>query len=106
MKMELNNDGNLIIGDLIIFRSEAKNRCSLGRIVELIQATEAGVYLVSSGYFNDIRNIDIEFHKKYGLGYGIVKPNDIIRKVDINVKIKINQEQKIPGTKNLNKEQK
>lgn len=81
MKMELNNDG-----DFIIFRSEARSHCSMGRIVELIKNTE-DVYLVSSGYFNDIRNIDIEFHKKYGLGYGIVKPNDIIRKVNINVKM-------------------
>lgn len=81
--MELNND------DLIIFRSEAKNHCSLGRIVELIPNNAEGeIYVVvSSGYFNDIRNIDIEFHKKYGLGYGIVKTDDIIRKVDINVKI-------------------
>ncbi|MBI0007006.1 hypothetical protein H3S74_12275 [Gilliamella sp. W8126] len=77
--MELNN------GDLIIFRSKAQNHCSLGRIVELIQNNKDAVYLVSSGYFNDIRNID---DKLYELGYGIVKPNDIIRKVEINVKIK------------------
>ena len=77
--MELNND------DLIIFRSEARNRCSMGRIVELIKNTE-DVYLVSSGYFNDIRNIDDELYKIYGLGYGFVKQDDIIRKVDINVK--------------------
>lgn len=82
--MELNND-NLIIGDLIIFRSEARNRCSMGRIVELIKNTE-DVYLVSSGYFNDIRNIDEKLYKIYGLGYGFVKQDDIIRKVDINVK--------------------
>lgn len=82
--MELNND-DLIIGDLIIFRSKAQNHCSLGRIVELIQNNKDAVYLVSSGYFNDIRNID---DKLYELGYGIVKPNDIIRKVEINVKIK------------------
>ena len=98
--MELNND------DLIIFRSNAQNRCSMGRIVELIQNNKDAVYLVSSGYFNDIRNIDDELYKIYGLGYGFVKQDDIIRKVDINVKIKINQEQKIPGTKNLNQEQK
>lgn len=79
--MELNND------DLIIFRSEARSHCSMGRIVELIQNNKDAVYLVSSGYFNDIRNIDVEFHKKYGLGYGIVKTDDIIRKVDINVKM-------------------
>lgn len=77
--MELNND------DLIIFRSEARSHCSMGRIVELIQNNKDAVYLVSSGYFNDIRNID---DKLYELGYGIVKPNDIIRKVEINVKIK------------------
>ena len=77
--MELNN------GDLIIFRSEARSHCSMGRIVELIQNNKDSVYLVSSGYFNDIRNID---DKLYELGYGIVKPNDIIRKVEINVKIK------------------
>lgn len=78
--MELNN------GDLIIFRSKAQNHCSLGRIVELIPNNAEGeIYVVvSSGYFNDIRNID---DKLYELGYGIVKPNDIIRKVDINVKI-------------------
>ena len=77
--MELNN------GDLIIFRSEARSHCSMSRIVELIQNNKDSVYLVSSGYFNDIRNID---DKLYELGYGIVKPNDIIRKVEINVKIK------------------
>ena len=82
--MELNND-DLIIGDLIIFRSEARNRCSMGRIVELIKNTE-DVYLVSSGYFNDIRND--ELYKTYGLGYGFVKRDDIIRKVEINVRIK------------------
>lgn len=80
--MELNND------DFIIFRSEARSHCSMSRIVELIQNNKDSVYLVSSGYFNDIRNIDVEFHKKYGLGYGIVKTDGIIRKVDINVKIK------------------
>lgn len=85
MKMELNNDCDLIIGDLIIFRSEARSHCSMGRIVELIQNNKDAVYLVSSGYFNDIRNIDIEFDKKYGLGYGIVKPNDIIRKVNVKM---------------------
>ena len=76
--MKLNND------DLIIFQSNARNRCSLGRIVELIPNNAEGeIYVVSSGYFNDIRNIDVEFHKKYGLGHGIVKTDDIIRKVDI-----------------------
>lgn len=56
--MELNND------DFIIFRSEARSHCSMSRIVELIQNNKDSVYLVSSGYFNDIRNIDVEFHKK------------------------------------------
>ena len=40
--MELNND------DLIIFRSNAQNRCSMGRIVELIQNNKDAVYLVRS----------------------------------------------------------
>lgn len=80
--MELNN------GDLIIFQSKARNRCSLGHIVELIQNVKGEIYVVvSSGYFNSIKNIDVEFHKKYGLGYGVVKLNNIIRKVDINVKM-------------------